>query len=121
MRKSLQLALMASPVIATFLSATPPVRAQTIAPESITASTDDSGHKVYVNDSVQMPTVKRTRASTPRESSLVYWSVTDHCWKPVPAANVRAARSAADEVKVMLANRSEGSTSLSQFQDSGER
>jgi len=114
---------MASPVIATFLSATSFVQAQTLAPESITATTDESGHKVYVNDSVQMPAAKRSRGSTSqsRQSSLVYWSVTGHCWKPVPAANVRAARSAADEVKLILANRSENSTSPSQFQNSGER
>ena len=121
MKKRLQLALMASPVIATFLSAIPFMQAQTLAPESITATTDESGHKVYVNDSVQMPAAKRSTTSTPRQSSLVYWSVTCHCLKPVPAANVRAVRSAADEVKQILANGSENSTSPSQFQNSGER
>jgi hypothetical protein len=40
MKKRLQLALMATPVIATLLSATPFVQAQTLAPESITATTD---------------------------------------------------------------------------------
>jgi soluble lytic murein transglycosylase-like protein len=97
------------------------VQAQTLAPESITATTDESGHRVFVNDSVQMPAVKRSTASMPRQSSLVYWSVTCHCLKPVPAANVRAARSAADEVKQILANGSENSTSPSQFQNSGGR
>jgi soluble lytic murein transglycosylase-like protein len=116
MKKRLQLALMASPVIATFLSAMPLVQAQTLAPESITATTDESGHRVYVNDSVQMPEVKHSRAA--RQSSLVYWSVTCHCLKPVPAANVRAARSAADEVKLILANRPENPASPGQFQNS---
>ena len=123
MKKRLQLALMASPVIATFLSAIPFVQAQTLAPESITATTDETGHKVFVNDSVQMPAVKRSQlsASQSRQSSLVYWSVTCHCLKPVPAANVRAARSAADEVKLILANRPENPASPSQFQNSGGR
>jgi soluble lytic murein transglycosylase-like protein len=123
MRKRLQLALMmmAGPVIATFLSATPSVQAQASAPEGITATTDDSGHKVYVNDSVQMPAVKPSRAPTSRQSSLVYWSAIDHRWKPVPAANVRAARSAADEVKMILAHRSDGSGSPRQFQSYGGR
>jgi soluble lytic murein transglycosylase-like protein len=31
----------------------------------------------------------------------VFWSVTDHKWKPVPAANIRAARSAAAEVEYL--------------------
>ena len=53
MRKHLQIALMASPVIATFLSiTTPQLQAQagfgTAA--SITTATDDSGRKIYVND-----------------------------------------------------------------------
>jgi soluble lytic murein transglycosylase-like protein len=98
----------------------PLVQAQTLATESITASTDESGHRVFVNDSVQVPSAKSFRASAPRQSSLVYWSVTCHCLKPVPAANVRAARSAADEVKQILANRPEN-PSTSQFQNSGDR
>ena len=53
MRKHLQIALMASPVIATFLSfTTPQLQAQagfgTAA--SITTAVDDSGRKIYVND-----------------------------------------------------------------------
>ncbi len=106
MRKRLQLALMLIPATAAFLSVMPRAQAQTSALEVITATTDDSGHKIYVNDSVQAPP---KRASTPsyRQSSLVYWSVTDHRWKPVPAANVRSARSAADEVKMILSRRSQ--------------
>ena len=106
MRKRLQLVLMLIPATATFLSVLPRAQAQASAPEIITASTDDSGHKVYVNDSVQMPTVNRTRTPVSRQSSLVFWSVTDHRWKPVPAANVRSARSAAHEVKMILSRRS---------------
>jgi len=100
MRKRLQIVLMASPVIATFLSlTTPPLQAQagfgTAA--SITAATDDSGRKIYVNDSVPVPP---RRASTPavRTSGLMYWSPTAHRWKSIPPAQIGAARSAAAEV-----------------------
>lgn len=105
MPKHLQLALVSIAAIATFLSFTPPVQAQAGATEVITATTDDSGHKVYVNDSVPVPP-RIARTQSYRQSSLVFWSVTDHRWKPVPAANVRSARSAADEVKMILSRRS---------------
>jgi soluble lytic murein transglycosylase-like protein len=100
MRKHLQLALMASPVIATFLSfTTPQVRAQAGSGKTapITASTDNDGHKVYVNDSIPAAP-RRTLAPTFVSTGLVYWSPTARRWKPVPSANVRAARSAAAEV-----------------------
>jgi len=100
MRKHLQLALMASPVIATFLSfTTPQVRAQAVSGKTapITASTDDDGRKIYVNDSIPA-TPRRAQSPTFVSSGLVYWSPTAHRWKPVPSANVRAARSAAAEV-----------------------
>jgi soluble lytic murein transglycosylase-like protein len=106
MRKRLQLALMASPVIATFLFLTTPcVQAEAGSgetPETITTTTDDSGHKVYVNDYAPAVPARTRHASAARRSSLVYWSVTEHRWKPVPSANVRAARSAAAEVDQLL-------------------
>lgn len=104
MRKNLQLALMASPVIATFLSLTTPhVQAEVnSSTAAITTTTDDSGRKVYVNEeSVPRTTAKRSEAPA-RQSSLVYWSVTAKRWKPVPSANIRAARSAAEEVNHYL-------------------
>ena len=115
---------MAGSVIATFLSLMSPcVQAQAGSQEVITATTDESGHKVYVNDSVPMPSAKRSRSANTREgsqqNSLAYWSVTDHRWKPVPRANVRAARSAMDEVNQILARSSEGSTSPNRFPNSG--
>jgi len=100
MRKHLQFALMASPVIATFLSfTTPQVCAQAVSGKTapITASTDDDGRKVYVNDAIPAAP-RRALAPTFVSSGLVYWSPTAHRWKPVPSANVRAARSAAAEV-----------------------
>jgi len=105
MRKHLQLALMASPVIATFLSlATPYVQAEagpSVTNTVITSSTDDNGRKVYVNESFPMATTKRSEPSV-RRTSLAFWSATEHRWKPVPSANIRAARSAAAEVNHYL-------------------
>ena len=100
MRKRLQIALMASPVLATFLSfTTPKLHAQagftTVA--SITASTDDSGRKIYVNDFASA-TPRRTPAPAVRTSGLVYWSPSEHRWKSIPPAQIGAARSAAAEV-----------------------
>ncbi|MBZ5573189.1 MAG: lytic transglycosylase domain-containing protein [Acidobacteriia bacterium] len=60
---------------------------------------------IYVNESV----VAKRSAGTAQSSSLVFWSSTAHRWKPVPSANVRAARSAAAEVNHLL-----GSTESSQ-------
>jgi len=112
MRKRLQLALMASPVIATFLSFTMPyVQAETGAATVIT-STDDNGRKVYVNESFPVVTSKRSEAPVQR-SSLAFWSTTEHRWKPVPSANIRAARSAAAEVNHYLGEQPGESTSQS--------
>jgi soluble lytic murein transglycosylase-like protein len=113
MEKRLQLALMAGLVAATFLSFTVPrVRAEAgSAAAPITASTDDSGHKVYVNESVAIPSAKRSVSRTP-QNSLVYWSSTAHRWKPVPSANIRAARSAAAEVNQYLGHDSDASANV---------
>ncbi len=103
MRKRLQIALMA--IIATSFFATPAVRAETDAGEGITATTDDSGHKVYVNDSVTVAPNSRSRhadVAPVRRNQLVFWSVTEHRWKPVPMVNMRAARSAVAEVNQLL-------------------
>jgi soluble lytic murein transglycosylase-like protein len=92
MRKRLQLVLMASSLIAAFLSATTPwLHAQ-----AITQATDDDGRKIYVNDSA--PTAPARKSSKYISSGLVYWSPSSHRWKNVASANIRAARSAAAEV-----------------------
>jgi len=100
MRKHLQIALMASSVIATFSpSFTPQLRAETasVTTASITAATDDSGRKIYVNDTVT--TVPRRASTTAvRANGLFYWSASAHAWKSVPSAKIGAARSAAAEV-----------------------
>jgi soluble lytic murein transglycosylase-like protein len=101
MQKRLQLALMASPVIATFLSFTTPyVQAEAGTTAPIT-STDDNGRRVYVNESFPVVSSKRSEALV-RRTSLAFWSTAEHRWKPVPSANVRAARSAAAEVNQYL-------------------
>jgi soluble lytic murein transglycosylase-like protein len=107
MRTRLQLALMAVTVIATFFLFTPNVHAQSNSgTASITTTTDGDGHTVYVNDGTPKPHLQRTANRS--RSSLVYWSTTQHRWKPVPRANEQAARSAAAEVDQFFgsANRS---------------
>jgi hypothetical protein len=118
MRKHLKLALMASPVIATFLSITTPyVQAEPGARGAvavITPTTDDSGRKIYVNDSIQIAPSRRAPAALGQRSSLAYWSAKEHRWKTVRGANVRAAQSAAAEVNQYLGQGS-GSEPVSNF------
>jgi soluble lytic murein transglycosylase-like protein len=107
MRKHLQLALMASTVIATFLSLTTPyVQAEAGSggtTQVITTTTDENGRKIYENESVPVSPSKRTNNDAPAQrSALVYWSASERRWKPVPSANVRAARSAAADVNQYL-------------------
>jgi hypothetical protein len=102
MRKHLQLALMAT-AIATSFSLTPRVQAAE-SDSAITSTTDDDGRTIYVNESV--PSANRHPEAPVAQSPLVYWSVTEHRWKAVPSAHVRAARSAADEVNRYLGEHS---------------
>jgi soluble lytic murein transglycosylase-like protein len=108
MRKHLQLAL-AIPVIATFLSLTPYVQAEAGSDAVITPTTDDSGHTVYVNESV----VSKRPSGPAQKNSLVFWSSTERRWKPVPSANVRAARSAAAEVNHFLGSTESNAPAMS--------
>jgi len=106
MRKRLQFALMAAAAIATLLSLTPCVRAASNA--AITPTTDDTGRKIYVNDGpaaagragdvLTSPSGVPAQIFRSQQKRLVYWSSTEHRWKPVPHANVRAAKTAAAEV-----------------------
>lgn len=109
MRKHLQIVLMASPVIATFLSFTTPYLQAEAGTNgkatTITATTDDSGRKVYVNEELPASS-KPTETPVARRNSLAYWSSREHRWKPVPSANIRAARSAAAEVNQYLGDES---------------
>lgn len=103
MRKHLQIALMASSAIATFLSSTTSqlqAQAGFVTAASITTATDDSGRKIYVNDEVPAAPRRSASSSTSavRTNGLFYWSPSAHRWVPVASANIRAARSAAAEV-----------------------
>jgi soluble lytic murein transglycosylase-like protein len=103
MRLKLAILTTATTAIATLLSVTPCVQAATNAP--ITPTTDDGGHKVYTNDevsSVPKRTFRSQTGSGSQLSNLVFWSTTERRWKPVPHANVRAAKSAAAEVNEYL-------------------
>jgi hypothetical protein len=62
----------------------------------------EHGRMVYVNDESPQPTAAPTRPRPTRHSVLVYWSNTEHRWKPVPAPSpsaLRAARTAAADVR----------------------
>ena len=108
MSRHLQIALMAF-AIATSLSRMPCAHAGT-AP--ITPTTDESGRKIYVNDAVppaaRVAEAQDSSAGAPtqvfrsQQNRLVYWSSRERRWKPVPHANVQAARSAAAEVSDYL-------------------
>ena len=107
MRKRLQIVLMAT-IVATSFSTTAMCAESGPGRASITATTDESGRKIYVNDgAATAPSGKE--ATAPARSALVYWSSTEHRWKPVPTsgAKIRAARSAASEVNTYLDQRSQ--------------
>jgi Transglycosylase SLT domain len=114
--KRLQLALMASLTAISLLStlSSMPAQAQTsLRPSAITATTDESGRKIYVNED-GVSSASRTESSAPARSPLVYWSVTEHRFKPVPTsgATMRAARSAASEVNTYLDGKSQSHQTL---------
>jgi soluble lytic murein transglycosylase-like protein len=115
----LHFALMASPIIATLLSLTPPLaRAAEDAthPQALTAVTDESGRRVWVNDSIPPPkAASQTVEGTSTQRRLVYWSSTEHRYKPVPRAVIQAARSAAAEVHTLLEDSGYASASKSRF------
>jgi hypothetical protein len=117
MHRRLQIALMTSLTATSFLSlfvsfSAMPARAQSggeavVRAGAITPTTDESGRKIYVNEDKgsgdAFSPASRAEGSAPR-SPLVYWSSTEHRFKPVPTngAVMRAARSAASEVNTYL-------------------
>src|SRR5215468_5588596 len=108
MRKHLQIALMATPVIAaSFSLTTPPVYAADDGSSKMVATTDDSGRTIYTNDSVTPAKGSRNaQATSSRQNRLVYWSNKEKRFKPVPSATMGAARSAAAEVNQYLTRES---------------
>ena len=104
---------------------TMPAQAQSASPGAragaITPTTDESGRKIYVNED-DPSAGSRSRASTPARadaptaspSRLVYWSSTEHRFKPVPTSGavMRAARSAASEVNSYLDGKAQAHPTL---------
>jgi hypothetical protein len=117
MRKCREITLIASLTAISFLStlfSTMPVRAQSgVRTGAITSTSDESGRKIYVNEDKGNgdgpSSASRAEASTRSRSPLVYWSVTEHRFKPVPTSGavMRAARSAASEVNTYLDGRAQ--------------
>ena len=90
---------------ATFVAASLSIVAPTFAQTHISAVNQD-GHKVFVNDEDQPHFTSNAGEPTHFEKSLIYWSNTEHRWKPVPHANLEAlnkARSAAADVRSYVA------------------
>ncbi len=86
------------PVLAgvSFLLCSPVLRADGI------SSVNVDGRTIFVNDEEPPRRAAITGEITYAPRSLVYWSATEHRWKPVPNANpkaIKAARSAAAEVE----------------------
>src|SRR6478672_2901951 len=107
MRKHLQIALMATPVLAaSFSFCAPPVFASgpDEAPTKLVATTDDNGRTIYTNDVAVAPAkgARSIQGTGPRSNRLVYWSAKEKRFKPVPSATMGAARSAAAEVNQYL-------------------
>jgi len=106
MRKHLQIAQMltATAVIATSFSLNPPAAwagASDSGSTTTITTTDEHGRKIYVNEPAPSNPARRLQPAEPAKRSLMYWSVKENRWKPVPGANaavMRAARSAAAEV-----------------------
>ncbi len=107
MRKHLQIALMATPVLAaSFSLCAPPVFASgpDETPTKLVATTDANGRTIYTNDVSVAPArgARSSQGTAPRSNRLVYWSAKEKRFKPVPSATMGAARSAAAEVNQYL-------------------
>jgi Transglycosylase SLT domain len=107
MLRRLQIALMASLTAISFLST---VFSNTTAQAqgAITSTRDESGRTIYVNGDAPSAG-SRSQATPSTRSPLMYWSVTEHRYKPVPTSGavMRAARSAASEVNTYLDGRAQ--------------
>lgn len=108
MRRDLQTALMAG--LAAGLLSTTLANRPAFAQSGIAPMTDESGRTIYVNN--DGPATGGSPASEERSSRprLMYWSSTEHRFKPVPTSGavMRAARSAASEVNSYLDGQKQG-------------
>ena len=69
--------------------------------KQVITTTEENGRKVYVDESVPASRAPRADAGETPRHRLMYWSVKEGRWKPVPSANaasMKAARSAAAEI-----------------------
>jgi len=74
--------------------------------QNMTAVQDEGGRMVWVNSEDAKPKPPSPPAIKPSYRNLVYWSQTEHRWKPVPPpspAMMKAARQAAQEVSTLVA------------------
>jgi len=112
MRRRLQIALklMATFTAISFLSIMFSTTSACAQSGPITATSDESGRKIWVND---MPSpASRTEAAA--RSRLVYWSVTEHRFKPVPTSGAGHARGSVGgfEVSTYLDGRAQSHQTL---------
>jgi hypothetical protein len=110
MRRNLQAILMAG-FAASLLSSVIAVGPACAESGAITTTTDEFGRKIYVNDgpAAVADSGSRSGAGGSTGRHLVYWSTTEHRYKPVPTSGavMRAARSAASEVNSYLGKKAE--------------
>src|SRR5664279_5706322 len=106
MSRRLQIVLMTGITATSFLSMICAGKTACAQSGAITSTTDELGRKIYINGDTPS-SGSRGEASTAAHSPLVYWSVTQHRFKPVPTSGavMRAARSAASEVHNYLDGR----------------
>jgi hypothetical protein len=116
MKKRLQIILMTGLATTSFITTlflTMPAGAQSTGQTgTITSTTDDTGRTIYVNETTGG--ALKPKAFTSSRSSLEYWSVTEHRFKPVPTSGavMRAARSAATEVNTYLDGKAQAHQTL---------
>jgi len=114
MRRDLQTALMAG-LAAGLLSTTLAIR-PAFAGSGITATTDENGRTIYINNDSANSGSSNASSGAVEERGvrprLMYWSSTEHRFKPVPTSGavMRAARSAASEVSSYLDRQKAGGT-----------
>ncbi len=119
MRKRLKIIMMAGLAATSFLSSVFVSNTAHAESGGITTATDENGRKIYVNDgaaagrssgTAAAGTATRSGNSVAGSSGLVYWSSTEHRYKPVPTSGaiMRAARTAASEVSTYLGDKRGG-------------
>lgn len=76
------------------------------AQQSMVAVPDENGRTVWVNNEDPKPRPASQPVTRPSYRNLIYWSQSEHRWKPVPATSasqIKAARRAAQEVTNLVA------------------